>query len=55
MNYFVASFEATDGTRTSIMLGPIGSKMPTKFQRVPNRAPDHFTHRLADFYAAPAP
>ena len=55
MNYFVTGFEAADGTRTSIMLGPIGSKMPTKFQRVPNPAPDRFTHRLADMYAPPAP
>jgi hypothetical protein len=55
MNYFVTGFEADDGTRTSIMLGPIGSKMPTKFQRVPNPAPDRFTHRLADMYAPPAP
>ena len=55
MNYFVTGFEAADGTRTSIMLGPIGSRMPTKFQRVPNRAPDRFTHRLADMYAPPAP
>lgn len=55
MNYFVTGFEAADGTRTRIMLGPIGSKMPTKFQRVPNRAPDRFTHRLADMYAPPAP
>lgn len=55
MNYFVTGFEADDGTRTSIMLGPIGSKMPTKFQRVPNPAPDRFTHRLADIYAPPAP
>jgi hypothetical protein len=29
--------------------------MPTKFQRVPFPAPDRFTHRLADFYAAPVP
>ena len=55
MNYFVTGFEAADGTRTSIMLGPIGSKMPTKFQRVLSRAPDRFTHRLADMYAPPAP
>ena len=55
MNYFVTGFEAADGTYTSIMLGPIGSKMPTKFQRVPNPAPDRFTHRLADMYAPPAP
>ena len=55
MNYFVTGFEADDGTRTSIMLGTIGSKMPTKFQRVPNPAPDRFTHRLADMYAPPAP
>ena len=55
MNYFVTGFEADDGTRTSIMLGPIGSKMPTKFQRVLSRAPDRFTHRLADMYAPPAP
>ena len=55
MNYFVTGFEAADGTHTSIMLGPIGSKMPTKFQRVPNPAPDRFTHRLADFYAPPVP
>lgn len=55
MNYFVTGFEAADGTRTSIMLGPIGSKMPTKFQRMPNRAPERFTHRLADMYAPPAP
>ncbi len=55
MNYFVAGFEAADGTRTSIMLGPIGSKMPTKFQRVLSRAPDRFTHRLADMYAPPVP
>jgi hypothetical protein len=55
MNYFATGFEVADGKESSIMLGPIGSKMPTKFQRVPNRAPDHFTHRLADFYAAPAP
>jgi hypothetical protein len=55
MNYFVTGFEAADGTYTSIMLGPIGSKMPTKFQRVPNPAPDRFTHRLADFYAPPVP
>jgi hypothetical protein len=48
-------FEAADGTYTSIMLGPVGSKMPTKFQRVPNPAPDRFTHRLADMYAPPAP
>ena len=55
MNYFVTGFEAADGTRTRIMLGPIGSKMPTKFQRVLSRAPDRFTHRLADMYAPPAP
>ena len=55
MNYFVTGFEADDGTRTSIMLGPVGSKMPTKFQRVLSRAPDRFTHRLADMYAPPAP
>lgn len=55
MNYFVTGFEADDGTRTSIMLGTIGSKMPTKFQRVRNPAPDRFTHRLADMYAPPAP
>lgn len=55
MNYFATGFEVADGGESSIMLGPIGSKMPTKFQRVPSRAPDHFTHRLADFYAAPAP
>jgi hypothetical protein len=37
------------------MLGPIGSKMPTKFQRMPTHVPDLFTHRLADVYAAPEP
>ena len=37
----------------SLMLGPNGSRMPTKFQRMPTRAPDIFTHRLADAYRAP--
>ena len=38
----------------SLMLGPNGSRMPTKFQRMPTRAPDIFTHRLADAYRAPS-
>jgi hypothetical protein len=37
------------------MLGPVGSAMPTKFQREPTRAPDIFTHRMADAYQAPLP
>ena len=54
--YFDSNFEAADGKRTSIMLGPIGSMLPTKFQRVhPSPAPDRFTHRVADFYAPPIP
>ena len=55
MNYFRTGFEAADGKRISIMVGPVGSRMPTKFQRVPFPAPDRFTHRLADFYAPPVP
>jgi hypothetical protein len=55
MNYFRTGFEAADGKRISIMVGPVGSRMPTKFQRVPSPAPDRFTHRLADFYAPPVP
>jgi hypothetical protein len=54
--YFDSNFDAANGKRTSIVLGPVGSKVPTKFQRVhPSPAPDRFTHRLADFYAPPVP
>lgn len=55
MYYFQTSLGTADGSRSSVMLGPVGAIMPTKFQRLPSRAPDLFTHRLADFYAPPAP
>jgi transglutaminase-like putative cysteine protease len=55
MNHFGFNFEAAHDKRTRVMLGPIGSKMPTKFQRMPTHVPDLFTHRLADVYAAPEP
>lgn len=50
MHYF--HFAGFPGER-NLMLGPVGSKMPTKFQRQPTRAPDIFTHRIEDAYAAP--
>jgi len=55
LHFFTTSFGTADGSRSSVMLGPVGSSMPTKFQRRPTAAPDLFTHRLADFYAPPAP
>lgn len=41
------------GRAAEVMLAPVGTPMPTRFQRQPVRAPDVFTHRLADFYAPP--
>lgn len=55
MNHFGFKSEADDDKRARVMLGPIGSKMPTKFQRMPTHGPDLFTHRLADVYVAPEP
>jgi transglutaminase-like putative cysteine protease len=53
--YFRFTFEGADGKVISTVLGPVGSKAPTKFQRVhPIPASDLFTHRLADIYAPPA-
>lgn len=37
----------------SMLLGPVGSVTPRKFQRRPPKASDIFTHRLADAYAPP--
>ncbi len=51
MHYFL--YGAFDGGST-LMLGPVGSKMPLRFQREPRPAPDHFTYRLAEAYAPPA-
>jgi hypothetical protein len=52
MHFF--HFKDLEGDR-SLMIGPVDSAMPTKFQRQPVRAPDMFTHRLADAYAPPQP
>lgn len=38
-----------------LTLAPVGSAMPTKFQRQPTGTPDIFTHRTADAYRAPVP
>jgi hypothetical protein len=39
--------------RGDIMLAPVGTAAPTKFQREPSPPPRRFTHRPADLYAAP--
>ena len=52
LHYF--SYHGLEGEKR-LMLGPVGSAMPTKFQREPTRAPDIFTHRMADAYQAPLP
>ena len=53
LHYLVHTAPAADGAPVQTMLAPLGSPMPTRFQRRPMRAPDVFTHRLADFYAPP--
>jgi hypothetical protein len=52
LHYF--NYHGLEGEKR-LMLGPVGSAMPTKFQREPTRAPDIFTHRMADAYQAPLP
>lgn len=52
LHYF--NYHGLEGEKR-LMLGPVGSAMPTKFQREPTRAPDIFTHRMADAYQAPPP
>jgi transglutaminase-like putative cysteine protease len=53
LHYLVHTAPAADDAPVQTMLAPLGAPMPTKFQRRPMRAPDVFTHRLADFYAPP--
>ena len=55
LHYFSAPARSAEGADVRVMLGPVGSTVPTRFQRMPVDPPGLFTHRLADFYAPPAP
>ena len=55
MHYFNVPARAPDGKDIDVMLAPVGSAMPTRFQRMPCDPPGLFTHRLADAYAPPGP
>ena len=53
MHFFIMPAQTAAGRDIDVMLAPLGSEMPTKFQRLPSDPPGLFTHRLADAYAAP--
>lgn len=55
MHYFNVPARSPDGKDTGVMLAPVGSAVPTRFQRMPCAPPGLFTHRLADAYAPPGP
>ncbi len=55
MHYFNIPARSPDGKDIDVMLAPVGSPMPTRFQRMPCDPPGLFTHRLADAYAPPGP